>query len=39
VYARNNPFLVEADFDANPPVIREISIFNFIPGVTYNLKF
>ena len=39
VYARNNPFIVEADFEANPPVIREISLFNFIPGITYNLKF
>jgi hypothetical protein len=39
VYARLNPLLVFPDFDSPTPTLTEFSLFNFIPGVTYQLNF
>lgn len=39
VYARLNPFSITTNFNNNPPTITEFSLFAFLPGFTYNLKF
>lgn len=39
VYARLNPILVFPDFESPTPTLTEFSLFNFIPGVTYQINF
>ncbi|MBC7426275.1 MAG: TonB-dependent receptor, partial [Bacteroidia bacterium] len=39
VLAHNNPYYVYVDNTTSPAKVKQISLFGFVPGIAYNLKF
>lgn len=39
VYSRMNPFYVYIDNTATKPVVKQVSLFGFLPSIAYGIKF